>query len=99
LEAQCWVPLWKAKKVVLAGDHLQLPPTIKSLNSKSKSEVKSEVKSDGDGEGIIKGMTLETTLFDRLIELYGDSVKVSKLFIRYGGAPYEGDHVLSSMKQ
>ncbi|EPE27709.1 P-loop containing nucleoside triphosphate hydrolase [Glarea lozoyensis ATCC 20868] len=79
LEAQCWVPLWKAKKVVLAGDHLQLPPTIKSLNSKSKSEIKSEtkseVKSEGGGGEIIKGMTLETTLFDRLIELYGDTVK------------------------
>src|SRR6478735_12357350 len=36
LEAQCWVPLmWvKASKPVLAGDHLQLLPTIKSLNSK-----------------------------------------------------------------
>src|SRR3954452_16016357 len=30
LEAQCWVPLLAAKKVVLAGDHLQLPPTIRS---------------------------------------------------------------------
>ena len=28
LEAQCWVPLVSAKKLVLAGDHLQLPPTI-----------------------------------------------------------------------
>ena len=26
LEAQCWVPLLRASKVVLAGDHLQLPP-------------------------------------------------------------------------
>ncbi|EHL00368.1 putative DNA polymerase alpha-associated DNA helicase A [Glarea lozoyensis 74030] len=57
----------------------ELPPTIKSLNSKSKSEIKSEtkseVKSEGGGGEIIKGMTLETTLFDRLIELYGDTVK------------------------
>ncbi len=30
LEAACWIPVLKAKKVVLAGDHLQLPPTIKS---------------------------------------------------------------------
>ena len=34
LEAQCWVPLLNARKVVLAGDHLQLPPTVKSVNMK-----------------------------------------------------------------
>jgi DNA polymerase alpha-associated DNA helicase A len=69
LEAQCWVPLLKASKVVLAGDHLQLPPTIKSLNSKS---TKAKLK---DTEGVIKGMTLETTLFDRLLKLHGDGIK------------------------
>ncbi len=65
LEAQCWVPLLSAKKVVLAGDHLQLPPTIKSLNSKAKP---SPAKSDA-------AMTLETTLFDRLLSLHGPSIK------------------------
>lgn len=30
LEPACWIPISKAKKVILAGDHLQLPPTIKS---------------------------------------------------------------------
>ncbi|TDH70044.1 hypothetical protein CCR75_005181 [Bremia lactucae] len=30
LEIACWVPILKAKRCVLAGDHLQLPPTIKS---------------------------------------------------------------------
>ena len=30
LEPACWVPLLKAQKVVLAGDHCQLSPTIKS---------------------------------------------------------------------
>ncbi|KAG9238380.1 DNA helicase-like protein [Amylocarpus encephaloides] len=70
LEAQCWVPLLKAKKVVLAGDHLQLPPTIKSLNSKTKVKAKEK-----EAEGIIKGMTLEKTLFDRLLSLHGPGIK------------------------
>lgn len=30
LEAACWIPIRKADRVVLAGDHFQLPPTIKS---------------------------------------------------------------------
>ncbi|KAF2710030.1 DNA-binding protein SMUBP-2 [Pleomassaria siparia CBS 279.74] len=96
LEAQCWVPLlWlKASKLVLAGDHLQLPPTIKSLNSKQAksakkgSKIKDENKpkdqpaADDDNktnaEGRLKpaaDMTLETTLFDRLLALHGPSIK------------------------
>ncbi len=30
LEGACWIPVLKADKVVMAGDHRQLPPTIKS---------------------------------------------------------------------
>jgi len=30
LEPGCWIPIVKAQKVVFAGDHNQLPPTIKS---------------------------------------------------------------------
>ncbi|MBX2922034.1 MAG: AAA family ATPase [Chitinophagaceae bacterium] len=30
LEPACWIPILKGQKVVLAGDHCQLPPTIKS---------------------------------------------------------------------
>lgn len=89
LEAQCWVPLlWvKASKLVLAGDHLQLPPTIKSLNSKESKATKKDTKKGKDqaskaGEGNAddsgkpkENMTLETTLFDRLLALHGSSIK------------------------
>jgi ATP-dependent RNA/DNA helicase IGHMBP2 len=30
LEPGCWIPIAKAQRVVLAGDHQQLPPTVKS---------------------------------------------------------------------
>ena len=30
LEPAAWIPILKAQRVVMAGDHLQLPPTIKS---------------------------------------------------------------------
>lgn len=30
LEPACWIPILKTKKLILAGDHQQLPPTIKS---------------------------------------------------------------------
>ncbi len=33
LETGCWIPIRKAGKVVFAGDHFQLPPTVKSLEA------------------------------------------------------------------
>lgn len=30
IEPACWIPVLKGKKLVMAGDHFQLPPTIKS---------------------------------------------------------------------
>ena len=85
LEAQCWIPLLRAKKVVLAGDHLQLPPTIKSLNVKDKKKTNGMTQSKDhdvndkkileDKESSMNGVTLETTLFDRLLRLLGPSIK------------------------
>lgn len=67
LEAQCWIPLLSAKKVVLAGDHLQLPPTIKSLDHNTKPKSEKDKPKGGD--------SLEVTLFDRLLTLHGPSIK------------------------
>lgn len=103
LEAQCWVALLNASKVVLAGDHLQLPPTVKSrdtkklsTNTKSKEKEKNNGKDKHKGQAAVKeeddkrdqiektlkesagstnGLTLETTLFDRLLSLHGPSIK------------------------
>ena len=81
LEAQCWVPLLYASRAVLAGDHLQLPPTIKSLHSKPKKGQIQGSQSNGIGGSPRVNpadqleISLETTLFDRLISLYGKSIK------------------------
>lgn len=81
LEAQCWIPLMRAKKAVLAGDHLQLPPTVKSLNSKTPGPKKATGLEDvlkdlslGEKE-IAKSLKLEKTMFDRLLDLYGPGIK------------------------
>lgn len=75
LEAACWVPIVATGcgKLILAGDHLQLPPTVKSAGSKQK-----RIKSKDAGENGAPNeprTTLETTLFDRLLDMYGDEVK------------------------
>jgi DNA polymerase alpha-associated DNA helicase A len=34
----CWIPIFKAKKLILAGDPMQLPPTVLSLNNRRKKK-------------------------------------------------------------
>ncbi|KAK9554628.1 hypothetical protein V6Z88_006618 [Aspergillus fumigatus] len=79
LEAQCWIPLLSASKVVLAGDHLQLPPTVKSSVDKLKNTKKKEKSDTKDASAnsaeIIGDFSLETTLFDRLLSLHGPGIK------------------------
>ena len=44
----CWIPILKAKKLILAGDNLQLPPTVKSRDKKDKKpNGKSPAKATG----------------------------------------------------
>lgn len=61
-EPSCLIPITKAEKLVMAGDHRQLPPTI--LNE--------EAKQTG----------LQETLFERLIEEWGDAIS-NQLTIQY----------------
>ncbi|KAL7266393.1 hypothetical protein RUND412_011062 [Rhizina undulata] len=88
LEAQCWIPLLMNKgieKVILAGDHLQLPPTVKSIDPKSKSTKSKKTKEKAppspstvaptkNGEFSIPE-SLEVTLFSRLLEIHGSGIK------------------------
>ncbi|KAI5308843.1 hypothetical protein KEM55_004728 [Ascosphaera atra] len=81
LEAQCWVPLLMLKdmpgKLVLAGDHLQLPPTIVSRDADRMKKAEKNKKKEGEKDGVteIDGLSLEITLFDRLLELHGKGIK------------------------
>ena len=80
LEAQCWIPLLAARKVVLAGDHMQLPPTVKSVNSKSQAKGSAEANSKstagtGAKADALSGISLESALFDRLLKLHGREIK------------------------
>jgi ATP-dependent RNA/DNA helicase IGHMBP2 len=35
LEPACWIPILKARRVIFAGDHFQLPPTVKSAKAET----------------------------------------------------------------
>ncbi|KAG1767833.1 AAA domain-containing protein [Suillus occidentalis] len=51
LEAVCWIPIFKARKVILAGDPMQLPPTILSIDKhKKKTSGTATPKSTADDQ-------------------------------------------------
>ncbi|HEY8397651.1 MAG TPA: AAA domain-containing protein [Flavihumibacter sp.] len=56
LEPAAWIPILKGKKLVLAGDHHQLSPTVKSQEAASAG--------------------LSTSLFEKLVNRYPDSVSM-----------------------
>ncbi|KAL4964836.1 putative DNA helicase [Aspergillus stella-maris] len=70
LEAQCWISLLHAPKVVLAGDHLQLPPTVKSIEKPKETGKGQNGEKNDTGD-----FSLETTLFDRLLSMHGSGIK------------------------
>uniref|UniRef100_A0A452E999 DNA-binding protein SMUBP-2 n=1 Tax=Capra hircus TaxID=9925 RepID=A0A452E999_CAPHI len=61
LEASCWIPLLKARKCILAGDHKQLPPTIVShkaaLAGLSRSLM--ERLAERHGAGAVRMLTVQ----------------------------------------
>ncbi len=57
VEPAAWLALLRADRAVLAGDHLQLPPTVLSAAAQA------------GGLGV--------SLFERLVALHGDAVKVT----------------------
>lgn len=88
-EPACWIPVLKGKKLILAGDHLQLPPTLKSSNRltkalSSKSAKASKGTTDSAVTQTVPGAQqdklalspdLEVTLFSRLLALHGPTVR------------------------
>lgn len=74
LEAQCWIPLLLTRggieKLIIAGDPMQLPPTIKSV---TKNQTTAAPPTPSNRTEVPS--TLETTLFSRLLTLHGKSIK------------------------
>ncbi|KAJ3123869.1 hypothetical protein HK100_011456 [Physocladia obscura] len=68
IEAESWIAILKGRgRVFFAGDHLQLPPTVKfsgAVVSNYSVMTVAELPA-----------SLEYTMFDRLLAAYGDSIK------------------------
>ncbi|TDL24612.1 P-loop containing nucleoside triphosphate hydrolase protein [Rickenella mellea] len=63
LEIACWIPVLKGAKLILAGDPMQLPPTILSTNSRRKTEKTSASRSTAESpRKAVKVTNIETPL-------------------------------------
>ncbi|XP_061209581.1 DNA-binding protein SMUBP-2 [Neopsephotus bourkii] len=78
LEASCWVPLLKAPKCILAGDHKQLPPTIISHKAAAKGLALSLMERliEGYGQKVVRMLTVQYRMHEAIMhwassELYG----------------------------
>ncbi|KAL7752921.1 hypothetical protein RI367_001370 [Sorochytrium milnesiophthora] len=69
IEPDCWIALTRASKAVLAGDPMQLPPTVKSEGRTFQTA------RFWNAEECFRKPQLTFTLFDRLVLMYGDNLK------------------------
>ncbi|NXE14253.1 SMBP2 protein, partial [Lophotis ruficrista] len=78
LEASCWIPLLRAGKCILAGDHKQLPPTIVSHKAAAKGLSLSLMERlvESYGEKVVKMLTVQYRMHQAIMqwassEMYG----------------------------
>ncbi|KAF4403481.1 hypothetical protein G4B88_008127 [Cannabis sativa] len=82
LEIQCWIALLKGSRCILAGDHLQLPPTIQSAEAEKKGLGRTlfERLADMYGNDVMSMLTVQYRMHELIMdwsskELYNSKVK------------------------
>ncbi|WCJ33922.1 DNA-binding protein putative [Euphorbia peplus] len=82
LEVACWIALLKGSRCILAGDHLQLPPTIQSVEAEKKGLGRTlfERLADLYGDEVTSMLTVQYRMHELIMnwsskELYNSKVK------------------------
>ncbi|GFP89680.1 DNA-binding protein smubp-2 [Phtheirospermum japonicum] len=82
LELACWIALLKGPRCILAGDHLQLPPTIQSVEAEKKGLGRTlfERLADLYGDDVMSMLTVQYRMHELIMnwsseELYHGKVK------------------------
>ncbi len=81
LESACWIPLLKAEKAILAGDHLQLPPTILSRKAaKDGLEITLFDRiANEQSEPIVNLLTTQYRMNERIMEFSSEELYDGRL--------------------
>ena len=74
LEPACWIPLLKSSRVIFAGDHQQLPPTIKSREAAQQGLVKTLF------EKAIANQSSSATMLEVQYRMHQDIMKFSSAY-------------------
>ncbi|OIV92335.1 hypothetical protein TanjilG_10545 [Lupinus angustifolius] len=82
LEIACWIPLLKGSRCILSGDHLQLPPTIQSVEAEKKGLGRTlfERLAEMYGDEVTSMLTVQYRMHELIMdwsskELYNSKVK------------------------
>ncbi|XVF75824.1 hypothetical protein PTKIN_Ptkin13bG0217700 [Pterospermum kingtungense] len=82
LEIACWIALLKGSRCILAGDHLQLPPTIQSVEAERKGLGRTlfERLADLHGDEVMSMLTVQYRMHELIMnwsskELYNSKIK------------------------
>lgn len=97
LEVSCWIPLLRGKKTILAGDHNQLPPTIKSRDAEKKglNVTLFERIIDGYGEPCSTMLRVQYRMNKMIMEWASQEVYKGRLL----ADPSVQDHNLDDLRQ
>jgi superfamily I DNA and/or RNA helicase len=82
LEPACWIPILKGKKLILAGDHFQLSPTIKS---------------DAAARGGLSNTLLEKviSLHPEAVSMLGEQYRMHEKIMGYSSAVFYENKLLA----
>lgn len=80
-EPACWIPLLRSKKLVLAGDHCQLPPTITSAPARKEGFAISLMERllSRFGKKISRQLTTQYRMHQQIMEFSSDEFYGSSL--------------------
>jgi len=85
LEASCWIPILRGKRVVLAGDHCQLPPTVKCNNRDVQRDLsKTLFQRVMDMDKTSRNVRSHSDVQKKNIEIYRDNMESKNIDIESG---------------
>ncbi|VFV44615.1 low quality protein: dna-binding [Lynx pardinus] len=81
LEASCWIPLLKAGKCILAGDHKQLPPTIVSPKAAAAGLARSlmERLAAEQGASVVRTLTVQYRMHRAIMQWASEALYHGRL--------------------
>ncbi|WP_316822027.1 AAA domain-containing protein [Pedobacter gandavensis] len=82
LEPACWIPILKAKKVIFAGDHCQLSPTIKS----------NEAAKNGLSTTLLEKTTM---IHPEAVTLLEEQYRMNKAIMSYSSKVFYGNKLIA----